>query len=92
MSDSRSSSDAKDTSRRFSKDVAVVEEDGLEKSVLTTSTGETVFTIDPAAEKRLLWKFDLRILPILATMVKSLATLFIKYTLIFLLVFVQRSV
>jgi hypothetical protein len=30
--------------------------------------GEVVTTIDPAAESRLVWKFDLRILPVLAVM------------------------
>lgn len=30
--------------------------------------GSTVIDIDPAAERRLLWKFDLRILPVLAGM------------------------
>ncbi|KAF2723810.1 putative MFS transporter [Polychaeton citri CBS 116435] len=31
-------------------------------------TGEVIGAIDPAAERRLLWKFDLRILPLLAMM------------------------
>lgn len=74
MSDSPSPPGSKDSDRRLSKDIEVVKEDGLEKAVLTTSAGETVFTIDPAAERRLLWKFDLRILPILATMVQCLPT------------------
>jgi hypothetical protein len=30
--------------------------------------GEVVATIDPIAERKLVWKFDLRILPVLAVM------------------------
>lgn len=70
MSDPPTPSDSKGSTRRFSKDVEVIKEDSLDKTVLTTLAGETVYSIDPAAEKRLLWKFDLRILPVLATMVK----------------------
>lgn len=35
------------------------------------SNGEVLTTIDPAAERRLVWKFDLRILPVLAVMVRQ---------------------
>lgn len=34
-------------------------------SIEVQEHGET-YTIDPAAERRLVWKFDLRILPLLA--------------------------
>ena len=62
------SSDTKDPERRFSKEIEVTTNDGLEQAVLTTSKGESVLTVDPAAERKLVWKFDLRILPVLAIM------------------------
>jgi len=43
-----------------------VDSDGVEKIV--AEDGETEMVIDPKAERRLVWKFDLRILPVLAIM------------------------
>lgn len=38
-----------------------------EETVIANS-GEVLATIDPVAERKLVWKFDLRILPVLAVM------------------------
>jgi hypothetical protein len=38
------------------------------QQVVVADHGEVVTTIDPKAERRLVWKFDLRILPVLAVM------------------------
>lgn len=50
-------------------DKKILADDGI---VQTTSTGEEHLSastaLDPAAERRLVWKFDLRILPTLAIM------------------------
>jgi len=51
------------------KEVQVTDEGLIEK----TATGEThrvsaSFALDPAAERKLVWKFDLHILPVLAVM------------------------
>lgn len=35
---------------------------------VVADTGEVLATIDPVAEKKLLWKFDLKVLPVLAVM------------------------
>ncbi len=49
------------------EDVKSIEADGGEKAIAPTTTGET-YTIDPKAERALVWKFDFRILPVLAVM------------------------
>ena len=49
-------------------DIKYVEAGDGEKAVVVTEAGEPIITIDPAAERRLVWKFDLRILPVLALM------------------------
>jgi len=38
------------------------------EQTITADNGEIIATIDPVAERRLVWKFDLRILPVLAVM------------------------
>jgi hypothetical protein len=43
-----------------------VKENGAE--AILDETGMTEYVIDPKAESRLVWKFDLRILPVLAVM------------------------
>ena len=45
---------------------ATTEFDPSEHTELGDQEESTVISIDPAAERRLLWKFDLRILPVLA--------------------------
>ncbi|KAL9111028.1 MAG: hypothetical protein Q9227_004461, partial [Pyrenula ochraceoflavens] len=60
--------DTKVADNRLSKEVEVIRDAETEAAVLTTANGESVFTIDSASEKRLVWKFDLRILPVLAIM------------------------
>lgn len=42
--------------------------EGIYESDVIPEMGETTRAIDPAAERRLVWKFDLRILPVLAVM------------------------
>ena len=51
------------------EDVKVIEEGGLEKATSADSRRlSACYILDPAAERRLVWKFDLRILPVLAVM------------------------
>ena len=51
------------------KDSAAVEEGSiLEKAQTTTSTYNATISLDPVAERKLVWKFDLRLLPTLAVM------------------------
>jgi hypothetical protein len=38
------------------------------EETVIADTGEVLATIDPVAERKLVWKFDLRILPVLAVM------------------------
>lgn len=46
---------------------SIITIDGKGDTVVTQEDGES-YVIDAAAERRLLWKFDLRILPLLAMM------------------------
>ena len=51
------------------KDNAAVEEGSiLEKSHTATSTYNATMSLDPVAERKLVWKFDLRLMPTLAIM------------------------
>jgi MFS family permease len=45
-----------------------IEIDSSGAQTIIGEDGETEMVIDPAAERRLVWKFDLRILPVLAVM------------------------
>lgn len=46
-------------------------ENGQSMEKVAVEIGESMPMIDPKAERRLVWKFDLRILPVLAIMVSS---------------------
>lgn len=51
------------------KDDAAVEENSiLDKARTVTSTYNATMSLDPVAERKLVWKFDLRLLPTLAVM------------------------
>jgi MFS family permease len=49
------------------EDAKAIEAGVGEKGLVSTTSGE-VYTVDPKAERALVWKFDLRILPVLAIM------------------------
>lgn len=58
-----------DTTAMSTKDDVVVEEGSiLEKAHTATSTYNATMSLDPAAERKLVWKFDLRLMPTLAIM------------------------
>jgi hypothetical protein len=58
--------DVADTERKNS--AAVEEGSILEKAQTATSTYNATMSLDPVAERKLVWKFDLRLLPTLAVM------------------------
>jgi len=55
-------------SLEYGTDVKTYEEDGVQKTAVLTGEGESLFAIDAKLERALVWKFDLRILPVLAVM------------------------
>jgi MFS family permease len=59
---------AKLSSNPDGKDVESLEKTSIEKQALATSEDASLYIIDRHAEKSLVWKFDTRILPVLAIM------------------------
>jgi Major Facilitator Superfamily len=55
-------------SSEFSPQKNMDSKDAFDESLNETTLGESVVLIDPHAERKLVWKFDTRILPVLATM------------------------
>jgi sugar phosphate permease len=51
-----------------SSDSKSLEEGAMEQVVYRTSRGQSIAEIDPVLEKKFVWKFDTRILPVLAVM------------------------
>lgn len=47
---------------------SIMRVDSAGSTQIVGDDGEVMYTIDPEAERRLVWKFDLRILPVLAIM------------------------
>ena len=55
--------------KSMGKDTKVINEGSLEKVNYSDSRRMSAsYVFDPAAERKLVWKFDLRILPVLAVM------------------------
>ncbi|KAG5970873.1 hypothetical protein E4U58_000483, partial [Claviceps cyperi] len=57
-----------DSSKSTSQDISAVESHIRQGSVKQGLYDESTLVLDPAAERRLCIKFDLRLMPILATM------------------------
>ena len=70
MADSGPQSPAsRETEKSLQKDMKVVEEGGMEKVAIAESRNMSAsYALDPVAERKLVWKFDTRILPVLAVM------------------------
>ena len=63
------SPDSRETEKSLQKDMKVVEEGGMEKVAMAESRRMSAsYALDPVAERKLVWKFDTRILPVLAVM------------------------
>jgi MFS family permease len=57
------------THKSMEKDTKVIDDGSMEKYDYSDSRRISAsYALDPAAERKLVWKFDLRILPVLATM------------------------
>src|ERR1700743_92621 len=65
--DDMASEDVKETGL-LTDEPALIKVDSAGSQKIIGEDGETMYVIDPKAERRLVWKLDLRILPVLAVM------------------------